>query len=74
MCYYSFLIKKAAVWKVFDFTDFIDLNVEWRLCWGITVVSDVYTVELTGCGHTRWAFFMVSNRLPPSCHVLARLG
>jgi len=23
MCYYSFLIKKAAIWKVLDFTDFI---------------------------------------------------
>jgi hypothetical protein len=58
MCYYSFLIKKAAVWEVFDFTDFIDFNVVWRLCWGITVVSDVYAVERAGCGHTRWAFFV----------------
>ncbi|UAN39673.1 MULTISPECIES: hypothetical protein [unclassified Enterobacter] len=28
MCYYSFLIKKAAVQEVLDFTDFIDSRME----------------------------------------------
>jgi len=33
MCYYSFLIKKAAVWKVLDFTDFIITRMqEYAVC------------------------------------------
>ena len=28
MCYYSFLIKKAAVKEVLDFTDFIESRIE----------------------------------------------